>query len=306
MVGAGTAGYWPYQSSLARDEVSPPTIGRAPASSPRSSPSTCDPESYAQPLAKAAGGRWTPIFSPNRHSLHATLTTPSTPPPPLRAVLPTALATRVPNPVSGMRTTPRCSRARVGHRATSADVSFRVPRHVCRSPACTPPRVRLSMPSLRATRRDQFPAELEPYVTAAVGAIVVTDATAFKSSSLKKWKDLIDRLNPVPTVLVTNKCDLVDQEFLNEHNFDEQMDAFCREQGILKCVLSLWSFARALSSAAAAARRRSFGGPPQPRSLPVRRDHSCRRGGVVFGTRVRPGPVTRSLREKYRIPTAPL
>ena len=90
---------------------------------------------------------------------------------------------------------------------------------------------------------DEFPAELEPYVTAAVGAIVVTDATAFKSSSLKKWKDLIDRLNPVPTVLVTNKCDLVDQEFLNEHNFDEQMDAFCREQGILK-----WSATSAATS----------------------------------------------------------
>ena len=52
-------------------------------------------------------------------------------------------------------------------------------------------------------------------VAAAVGAIVVTDATAFKSSSLKKWKDLIDRLNPVPTVLVTNKCGLVDQELNN-------------------------------------------------------------------------------------------
>ena len=71
----------------------------------------------------------------------------------------------------------------------------------------------------------------------------MTDATAFKSSSLKNWKDLIDRLNPVPTVLVTNKCDLVDQEFLNEHNFDEQMDAFCREQGILT-----WSATSAATS----------------------------------------------------------
>ncbi|UJR23928.1 hypothetical protein I4U23_026900 [Adineta vaga] len=76
------------------------------------------------------------------------------------------------------------------------------------------------------------------YYKEAVGCFIVFDVTRGSTfEAVTKWKaDLDNKVqlpdgNPVPCVLLANKCDLVEQGLVNSA---QDMDEFCREKGFAK------------------------------------------------------------------------
>ncbi|CAF1673557.1 unnamed protein product [Adineta ricciae] len=76
------------------------------------------------------------------------------------------------------------------------------------------------------------------YYKEAVGCFIVFDVTRGSTfEAVTKWKaDLDNKVqlpdgNPVPCVLLANKCDLVKEGLVNDAS---QMDEFCREKGFAK------------------------------------------------------------------------
>ena len=57
-----------------------------------------------------------------------------------------------------------------------------------------------------------------------------TDPESFSSAA--RWKEAFDEWNPIPTVLLAHKHDLVDADPEELRLFHETMDQFCREHDI--------------------------------------------------------------------------
>ncbi|KAJ3434058.1 ras-related protein rab-32 [Anaeramoeba flamelloides] len=75
----------------------------------------------------------------------------------------------------------------------------------------------------------------------AMGALLVFDVTRLNTfDAVKFWKKDIDqkvftdKKKPIPTVLLANKIDLIEQDDENWISFREKMDKYCKEKGFIK------------------------------------------------------------------------